>query len=62
MQHNLTRTWLIAIAVGAGLLLTSGRVLAHHGANLFDMSKATELKGTITEFRWGNPHNQISST
>jgi Family of unknown function (DUF6152) len=49
----------IVLVAALGLLLSSGRASAHHGANLFDMSKATELKGTITEFRWGNPHNQI---
>ena len=43
----------------AGLLLAASAALAHHGANLFDMSKAVQLKGTITRFYWGNPHNQV---
>src|SRR2546425_8021370 len=47
------------MAVATGLLLASGRVLAHHGANLYDTSKAVVLKGTVTMFVWGNPHNQI---
>jgi len=42
------------------LLMSPTRpLLAHHGANLFDMSKAVPLKGTITRFYWGNPHNQV---
>ena len=59
VQSNLKRKLFIAMALAAGPLLVSSTVLAHHGANLFDMSKATALKGTITKFVWGNPHNQI---
>ncbi len=46
-------------SVTFGLLLMSSAAVAHHGANLFDMSKAVPLKGTITRFYWGNPHNQV---
>jgi hypothetical protein len=50
----------ITMATAAGLLLASAPARAHHGvANLYDMSKAIELKGTITMFEWTNPHNQI---
>ena len=59
MQNNSKSTPFVALVVATGLLLVSSSVLAHHGANLFDMSKATTLKGTITKFVWGNPHNQI---
>ena len=58
MQSNLKSNLFVAMALAVGLLASS-TVLAHHGANLFDMSKATVLKGTITKFVWGNPHNQI---
>ncbi len=47
------------LAAVIGVLLVSGPVLAHHGGNLYDTTKATELKGTITKFEWGTPHNQI---
>jgi hypothetical protein len=47
------------VAVTLGLLLVSIPALAHHGTNLYDMTKTTSLKGTITKFEWGNPHNQI---
>jgi Family of unknown function (DUF6152) len=47
------------IAITVSLLLLSIPVLAHHGTNLYDMTKTTTLKGTITKFEWGNPHNQI---
>jgi hypothetical protein len=49
----------LLMTLGAGLLLASGPVLAHHGGNLYDNTKTTVLKGTITKFEWGNPHNQI---
>jgi hypothetical protein len=45
----------LAIAV----IFASGILLAHHGANLFDTTKTVMLKGTITRFEWGTPHNQI---
>jgi hypothetical protein len=50
---------LLLAATAAAVLVSSATPLAHHGANLFDMSKAIQLKGTITRFYWGNPHNQV---
>jgi hypothetical protein len=47
------------VTVVAGLFVISSPLLAHHGTNLYDMSKPLVLKGTITKFEWGNPHNQI---
>jgi hypothetical protein len=38
----------------------STAVLAHHGGNLYDTTKAVVLKdATVTKFEWGTPHNQI---
>lgn len=31
-------------------------VLAHHSTAVFDMVKTVEIKGTIKEFQWTNPH------
>ena len=60
MKSTVTRNLFIVIAMAVGLLPVSGPVFAHHGvANLYDMSKAVTLKGTITKFVWTNPHNQI---
>jgi hypothetical protein len=50
----------MAIAAVVGLLLLSPGLSAHHGANLYDMTKAVELKGTVTKFYWGNPHNEVA--
>jgi len=58
--HTLKRTPFIVMAVAAGLLLVSSRMFAHHGANLYDMTKTVMLKGTIAKFYWGNPHNEVT--
>ena len=47
------------MAAAVSALLIAGPAIAHHGTNLYDMTKTTTLKGTITKFEWGNPHNQI---
>jgi hypothetical protein len=31
-------------------------VFAHHSFGLFDMSKTTEISGTIVKLEWSNPH------
>jgi hypothetical protein len=30
--------------------------LAHHSTAMFDFAKTVEIKGTIKEFQWTNPH------
>jgi len=42
--------------VGAGLLLISSTILAHHGTSGYDMEKVITLNGTVTSFNWSNPH------
>ena len=59
MQSRITRTLIVVVAVSVALLLVSATLVAHHGANLYDTTKPLMLKGTITKFDWGNPHNQI---
>ena len=39
------------------VLAVCGPVLAHHGSGVsYDMSKMVTAEGTVTEFRWRNPH------
>jgi Family of unknown function (DUF6152) len=40
----------------AGLLITSGLLLAHHGTAAYDTSKSVTVKGTVTDFQFVNPH------
>ena len=55
----MVRRLIIIVAFVSGLLLIATSLEAHHGTNLYDMTKPVLLKGTITKFEWGNPHNQI---
>jgi Family of unknown function (DUF6152) len=48
---------LVIITLSA--VLGSAVLLAHHGGNLYDTTKAQVMQGTITKFEWGTPHNQI---
>jgi hypothetical protein len=50
---------MLVVAVAVTLTVFSGTLLAHHGANLYDSTKAVVMKGTVTQYEWGNPHNQI---
>ncbi|MEQ1574067.1 MAG: DUF6152 family protein [Vicinamibacterales bacterium] len=47
------------VVMATCFLVSSGVLLAHHGGNLYDTTKAAVMKGTITKFEWGTPHNQI---
>jgi hypothetical protein len=58
--HSVKSAPFIAIVVATGLVLAGSRVSAHHGANLYDMTKTVMLKGKISKFYWGNPHNEVS--
>ena len=49
----------VVAGVGAALLVSTA-ALAHHGAaSLYDMSKETTVKATITEYVWTNPHVEV---
>jgi hypothetical protein len=51
-----TRTKAIqAFVVLAGLLIISIPLIAHHGNASYD-NKVVTFKGTVTEWRWINPH------
>jgi hypothetical protein len=45
--------------LAAALLLVASAAFAHHGAAGYDSNKLTTLKGTVTDFRFQNPHAQI---
>lgn len=53
--------------LGAGTLLSgalaagaAATALAHHGTSVnYDFSKTITIEGTVTEFRWRNPHSAL---
>jgi hypothetical protein len=50
------RTVSLMLVVAMGLFLAAATAFAHHSAAMFDGDKVRELKGTIKEFQWKNPH------
>ena len=60
MPRNTKSKLFIPIAIAFGLLLVSAPVVAHHGSAGYEPpDKSVTLKGTVTEFKWSNPHGQI---
>ena len=47
---------MILAAFAASMLAVCGPLFAHHGGAEYDRGKSLTLKGTITEFRFINPH------
>lgn len=48
-----------ALAAAALALAAGGAAYAHHSFSMFDMVKEIEIKGTVIEFQWTNPHSWI---
>ena len=40
-------------------LLGGGVAVAHHSPIVFDQTRKMSITGTVTEFKWGNPHSWI---
>jgi hypothetical protein len=55
-QVKPTRFVLFAVA---SLLAASGTTLAHHGSAAYDMSKTVTVQGTVTDYRFVQPHVEI---
>jgi hypothetical protein len=50
----------LVAAVAACIVVFGGQAFAHHGAPaLYDVLHPINVKGTVTEFVWSNPHAQI---
>ena len=45
---------ILALAIGAALATVPAA--AHHSFAMFDMTRNVTTTGTVTEFRWTNPH------
>ena len=44
--------------IAAGMLMAASPLFAHHSWPV-DMSREVTVKGTVTEYSWGNPHVMI---
>ena len=62
MRHRfviLSRT-LIACGMLAGSLPLGGAAFGHHSGTMFDRTHPIAVVGTLTDFRWANPHSWIT--
>jgi hypothetical protein len=51
---------LVIAAVTLSFISFANVAIAHHGTGIsYDMSKTITMKGTVTEFRYANPHLQL---
>ena len=55
----MTRERFASLAVGVVLLAASSAGFAHHADTNYDRSKEITLVGTVTEFKFVNPHPHI---
>jgi hypothetical protein len=47
------------ITLMIGISLVGSPAIAHHGASVYDSTKLTTMKGTVTDFQFMNPHTEI---
>ena len=50
---------LAVLLVVAGLLMISGSLFAHHSDSIYDQKRIVTITGTVTQFRFINPHHEI---
>ena len=55
MKNRHVAVWAEAI----GVLVVPYLVLAHHAATNYDTEKLVTLQGTVTNFKFGNPHPHV---
>ena len=46
----------MVLALAVSFLIPCLPLAAHHGNAVYDVSKQINLKGTVTQFLWANPH------
>jgi hypothetical protein len=49
----------LSLVLTVAILFVSAPLLAHHGEANYETDKVTTVKGTVTNFRFINPHVQI---
>jgi len=47
---------LMVLALGLAISIFSVPLAAHHGYAAYDTDKKVTVKGTVTDWRWSNPH------
>jgi hypothetical protein len=57
-MNGSTKTCL-SLAAGLAAILAAGAVSGHHSTAAFDTTRVVKIEGTVTQFRWINPHASI---
>jgi len=47
------------LAITVALAMACAPLLAHHGSSVYESTKLTTFRGTVTEFKFMNPHTQV---
>jgi len=55
MEKTMKKSLPLSLAMAASLIAVAP-AFAHHSFAMFDMNKTVVVKGTISDFRWTNPH------
>ena len=50
---------LAVLATAVGFLMVAGPMFAHHSPAIYDKANPITFSGTVTEFRFANPHVQV---
>ena len=48
------------LTLAAGVLLVPSLVIAHHGQAAYDVTQSVTIKGTVSNFKFTNPHCIVS--
>lgn len=56
---NKLKKILLVLSATLATVLVSHNLKAHHSTSAFDSSSVIKIEGTITRFRWTNPHASI---
>jgi len=51
---------LMLLTLAAGVLLVPSLVIAHHGQAAYDVTQSVTIKGTVSNFKFTNPHCIVS--
>lgn len=54
--HKTALAVLLAAGITAAGLVGTGPATAHHSTAAFDSDRVVRIEGTVTQFRWINPH------
>lgn len=58
-SRTLVNRTVAALLAVAGFSFGAASLWAHHGNAPFDMTHSVRMKGTVTDFKWINPHALI---